>query len=119
MQAHRAGWSVALCHEGGRRDILEGCGVPSPLHQSRPMGVATDAGEAATGVLQHLVHHLVVPCLASLDAEEFFVLTLTRPTVRRTAEGPREVQWPQSEFFVWQPPMDSLACSSFAGWSPT
>ena len=78
-----------------------------------------DAGEAATGALQHLVHHLVAPCLASMDPEEFFVLTQARPVVRRTAEGPREVQWPQSEFFLWQPPEGRLVCSCFAGWSPT
>ena len=63
-----------------------------------------DAGEAATGVLRHLAHHLAAPCVASMDPEEYFVLTQARPVVRKTADGPREVQWPQSEFFVWQPP---------------
>jgi proteasome assembly chaperone (PAC2) family protein len=77
-----------------------------------------DAGEAATGALRHLVHHLAAPCLASMDPEEFFVLTLSRPTVRRTADGPREVQWPQSEFFVWQPPEGQPGLLLFSGMEP-
>lgn len=97
------------------------------FHREVPVNVPTmvmafggwiDAGEAATGALQHLVHHLVAPCLASLDAEEFFVVTLTRPVVRRPAEGPREVQWPQSEFFVWQPPGGQPGLLLFCGMEP-
>src|SRR5882724_6143434 len=139
MQAHRAGWSVALFPEGGRRDILAGCGVPSPrtpgrrrmlavtFHRELPADIPTmvmafggwiDAGEAATGALRHLVHHLAAPCLASMDPEEFFVLTQARPVVRRTADGPREVQWPQSEFFVWQPPEGQPGLLLFCGMEP-
>src|SRR5262245_9256434 len=98
---------------GGRRDILEGCGVPSPrtpgrrrmdavtFHRELPASVPTmvmafggwvDAGEAATGALRYLVDHLAAPCLASMDPEEFFVLTQTRPVVRRTADGQRDLQ---------------------------
>src|ERR671924_331054 len=105
-----------LRQTGGRRDILEGCRVPSPrtpgrrrmdamtFHRELPANVPTlvmgfggwiDAGEAATGALRHLVHHLAAPCLASMDPEEFFVLTQARPVARRTAAGPRDVQWPQ------------------------
>src|ERR687895_405046 len=74
-----------------------------------------DAGEAATGALRHLVHHLAAPCLASMDPEEFFVLTQARPVVRRTAAGPRDVQWPQSEFFLWQPPAGRAGLLLFCG----
>jgi proteasome assembly chaperone (PAC2) family protein len=97
------------------------------VHREVPVNVPTmvmafggwiDAGEAATGALQYLVHHLVAPCLASMEPEEFFVLTLTRPIVRRTAEGPREVQWPQSEFFVWQPPEGQPGLLLFCGMEP-
>jgi proteasome assembly chaperone (PAC2) family protein len=77
-----------------------------------------DAGEAATGALQHLVQHFTAPCLASLDAEEFFVLTQARPVVRRTADGPRDVQWPKSEFFVWQPPDERAGLLLFCGMEP-
>jgi proteasome assembly chaperone (PAC2) family protein len=77
-----------------------------------------DAGEAATGALRHLVHHLAAPCLASMDPEEFFVLTQARPVVRKTADGPRDVQWPQSEFFVWQPPAGGTGLLLFCGMEP-
>jgi proteasome assembly chaperone (PAC2) family protein len=97
------------------------------FHRELPANMATmvmafggwiDAGEAATGALRHLVHHLAAPCLASMDPEAFFVLTLTRPTVRRTAAEPREVQWPQSEFFVWQPPEGQPGLLLFCGMEP-
>jgi proteasome assembly chaperone (PAC2) family protein len=77
-----------------------------------------DAGEAATGALRHLVRHLAAPSLASIDAEEFFVLTQARPVVRRPAAGPREVQWPQSEFFVWRPPEGQPGLLLFCGMEP-
>jgi proteasome assembly chaperone (PAC2) family protein len=77
-----------------------------------------DAGEAATGALQYLVQHLAAPCLASLDAEAFFVLTLSRPIARRTAGGPRELHWPQSEFFVWQPSAGQPGLLLFCGLEP-
>lgn len=77
-----------------------------------------DAGEAATSALNHLVHHLAAPALASLDAEEFFVLTQTRPTVRLNAEGQRDIQWPQSAFSVWEPPDGSPGLLLFCSMEP-
>jgi proteasome assembly chaperone (PAC2) family protein len=77
-----------------------------------------DAGEAATGTLQHLVQHFAAPCIASMDAEEFFVLTQSRPVVRRTSQGPRDVQWPKSEFFVWQPAEERSGLLLFCGMEP-
>ncbi|MBM3223830.1 MAG: PAC2 family protein [Candidatus Tectomicrobia bacterium] len=62
-----------------------------------------NAGEAATSTMKHLVQHLAASRLASWDAEEFFVLTQNRPTVRLDAEGIRELQWPQSDLHVWEP----------------
>lgn len=97
------------------------------FHREVPVNVPTlvmafggwiDAGEAATGALRYLVHHLAAPCLASMDAEEFFVLTQARPVVRRPASGPREVHWPQSEFFVWQPPEGQPGLLLFCGMEP-
>jgi proteasome assembly chaperone (PAC2) family protein len=62
-----------------------------------------DAGRAATGAVRHLVRDLSADRLASIDPEAFFVFTLERPEVRLTADGEREIHWPQSEFFAWQP----------------
>lgn len=97
------------------------------LHRALPGNVSTmvvafggwiDAGEAATGALRYLVQHLEAPRLASIDPEEFFVLTQTRPTVRLTATGERDVQWPQSDFFVWQPPTGHAGLLLFSGMEP-
>src|SRR5437667_11046332 len=62
-----------------------------------------DAGRAATGALRHLVRDLPAARLAGIDPEEFFVFTQERPEVRLRADGGRDIQWPQSEFFAWSP----------------
>ena len=77
-----------------------------------------DAGQAATGALQHLVQHLSAPRLASIDPEEFFVFTQERPDVRMTADGGRAIQWPQSEFFAWQPQDGRAGLLLFCGMEP-
>ena len=62
-----------------------------------------DAGRAATGALRHLVRDLPAARVARIDPEEFFVFTQERPEVRLRADGGRDIQWPQSEFFAWSP----------------
>ena len=62
-----------------------------------------DAGRAATGAVRHLVRDLSAARLARIDPEEFFVFTQERPEVRLRADGGRDIQWPQSEFFAWYP----------------
>jgi proteasome assembly chaperone (PAC2) family protein len=62
-----------------------------------------DAGRAATGTLRQLVQDLPAARLASIDPEEFFVFTHERPHVKMKADGSRQIIWPQSEFFSWQP----------------
>jgi proteasome assembly chaperone (PAC2) family protein len=62
-----------------------------------------DAGGAATGALRHLVRDLPAARLARIDPEEFFAFTQERPEVRLRADGGRDIQWPQSEFFAWSP----------------
>jgi proteasome assembly chaperone (PAC2) family protein len=62
-----------------------------------------DAGRAATGALRHLVRDLPAERLARIDPEEFFVFSLERPEVRLRADGGRDIDWPQSEFFAWSP----------------
>ena len=77
-----------------------------------------DAGEAATGALQHLVRHLSAPRLASIDPEEFFMFTQERPDVRITADGQRAIRWPRSEFFAWQPQDGRAGLLLFCGMEP-
>jgi proteasome assembly chaperone (PAC2) family protein len=62
-----------------------------------------DAGQAATGALRHLVRDLSATRLAGIDPEHFLVFTQERPAVRLRADGDRDIQWPRSEFFAWQP----------------
>lgn len=77
-----------------------------------------DAGEAATGALRHLVEQLAAPRLASLDPDDFFVLTQTRPLVRQTAAGQRDIQWPRSDFFVSPPSAGHAGLLLFWGMEP-
>jgi proteasome assembly chaperone (PAC2) family protein len=97
------------------------------LHRTLPTNITTlvmafggwiDAGDAATGALRHLVRHLAAPCVAAIDPEDFVTFTRTRPTVRMTAEGQRDIQWPQSEFFVGQPPAGPAGLLLFCGMEP-
>src|SRR5438552_16267307 len=62
-----------------------------------------DAGQAATGALRHLVRDLPAARLARINPEQFFVFTQERPEVRLRADGGRDIQWPQSEFFASSP----------------
>jgi proteasome assembly chaperone (PAC2) family protein len=62
-----------------------------------------DAGRAATGAVRHLIRDLGAERVASIDAEEFFVLTQERPEVRLRPDGEREIHWPRSEFFARRP----------------
>ncbi len=62
-----------------------------------------DAGRAATGALRHLVRDLSAMPLARIEPEEFFMFTQERPEVRMRADGGRDIYWPRSEFFGWQP----------------
>jgi proteasome assembly chaperone (PAC2) family protein len=93
-----------------------------PLSNLTTMVVAfggwIDAGQAATGALQHLVRHLSAPRLAFIDPEEFFVFTQERPDVRMTADGGRAIQWPRSEFFAWQPRDGRAGLLLFCGMEP-
>lgn len=62
-----------------------------------------DAGRAATGALRHLVRDLSAARVARIDAEDFFVFTQERPEVRLMPDGDRDIHWPPSEFFAWDP----------------
>ena len=77
-----------------------------------------DAGRAATGAVGHLIRDLGAERLALIDAEEFFMLTQERPTVRLRADGERDIQWPRSEFFAWHPEDGGEGLLLFCGPEP-
>ncbi|UDY34602.1 PAC2 family protein [Dermatobacter hominis] len=56
-----------------------------------------DAGDAATGAVEHLWERWGATTIASIDPEEFYDFTATRPHARREA-GRRVIDWPANEF---------------------
>ncbi len=77
-----------------------------------------DAGRAATGAVRHLVRDLGAERVASIDPEEFFVLTQERPEVRLRPDGEREIHWPRSEFFASHPKDGADGLLLFCGPEP-
>ena len=52
-----------------------------------------DAGQAATSAVRFLAEQLGATKLASLDPEDFFDFTVTRPVVRLAAGAQRSIDW--------------------------
>jgi len=77
-----------------------------------------DAGRAATGALRHLVRDLGAERVARIEAEEFFVFTQERPTVRMREDGHRDIHWPLSEFFAAPPAPGRQGLLLFSGPEP-
>src|SRR3954471_2448933 len=77
-----------------------------------------DAGRAATGALRHLVRDLGAERVARIEAEEFFVFTQERPTVRMRDDGHRDIHWPLSEFFAAPPAPGREGLLLFSGPEP-
>lgn len=59
-----------------------------------------DSGEAATTGAQLLVSEWEGSRFASMDPEDFFVFTETRPHVRLNRRGRRRIEWPSNEFYA-------------------
>ena len=77
-----------------------------------------DAGRAATGALRHLARDLRATRLARIIPEEFFVFTQERPEVRLRPDGGRDIHWPRSEFFAWDPGQGRDGLLLFSGPEP-
>ncbi|GAB4096124.1 MULTISPECIES: PAC2 family protein [Brachybacterium] len=63
-----------------------------------------DAGEAATGVLEHLLEIWPSRPAGAVDAEAFIDFQVNRPEIRTTEEGLRVLDWPDTELRILQPP---------------
>ena len=63
-----------------------------------------DAGEAASMAAGLIVTQHRGTKIASVDPEEFFVFSDTRPHVRLTSRGRRRIDWPANEFFACRTP---------------
>lgn len=60
----------------------------------------TDAAEAATTAARYLRDRWGARPFASIDPEEFYDFTSTRPQVRLTAGLVREIVWPSNDFYA-------------------
>ena len=63
-----------------------------------------DAASAATNAARFIVRRLGARKFATIDAESFYDFKESRPTVRITARGDREVNWPTNDFFYARNP---------------
>lgn len=58
-----------------------------------------DAGDAASGAVRWLIHRHGAEQVATVDSEEFFDFTSTRPVVRQAETGERQILWPDTELW--------------------
>ena len=66
-----------------------------------------DAGEAASGVIDHLVDQYRARLEFAIDPEEFYDFQVNRPTTR-LVEGERVIEWPTTEVLVAELPERDL-----------
>jgi proteasome assembly chaperone (PAC2) family protein len=62
-----------------------------------------DAGEAASGVIGHLVEHYRARLEFAIDPEDYYDFQVNRPTTR-LVEGERTIEWPTTEVLVAELP---------------
>lgn len=61
-----------------------------------------DAGQAATTSVRYLIDAWDTRRFASIDPEEYFSFTDTRPAVRIVQGSQRELTWPSNEFYCYE-----------------
>lgn len=77
-----------------------------------------DAASAATNAARFIVRRLGARKFATIDAESFYDFKESRPTVRITARGDREVNWPTNDFFYARNPTGEHDVVVFIGTEP-
>lgn len=77
-----------------------------------------DAASAATNAARFIVRRLGARKFASIDAEPFYDFKETRPTVRITARGDRDLNWPSNDFFYARNPTGEHDVVVFIGTEP-
>lgn len=66
-----------------------------------------DAGDAASGAARWMADRFGAELVATVDAEDFFDFTTTRPIVELTDDGKRSITWPDTE--LWSAATDGPA----------
>ena len=59
-----------------------------------------DAGDASTLALDYLARAWKADRIATIDAEDFYDFTVTRPHVKLGPDGTREIEWPDIELLA-------------------
>jgi len=77
-----------------------------------------DAAEVATSSARFLVRQWAGRRFASIDAEEFYVFTETRPHVRIVGGSQRRITWPANDFYYARPSGGSRDCIVLVGVEP-
>lgn len=78
-----------------------------------------DAASAATNAARFVVRRLGARKFARIDPEEFYDFREARPSVRITARGDREVNWPSNDFFYARNPTGEHDIVVFIGTEPS
>ncbi|MCX6435700.1 MAG: PAC2 family protein [Actinobacteria bacterium] len=63
-----------------------------------------DAGEAASGAVEHLLNHWQGTKIAEMESEEFYDFQVNRPQVSLTESKMRTISWPTTSIFAVQTP---------------
>jgi proteasome assembly chaperone (PAC2) family protein len=63
-----------------------------------------DAGDAASGAVEHLELCWDATLLAEIDSEDYYDFQVSRPTVRMVDGVTREIHWPSTRLSVCRPP---------------
>jgi len=66
-----------------------------------------DAGDAASGAARWLADRYGAELIATIDSEDFFDFTTTRPMVELADDGTRRITWPDTE--LWSAATDAPA----------
>ncbi len=66
-----------------------------------------DAGDAASGAARWLADRYGAEMVATIDAEDYFDFTTTRPIVEVSDDGVRQITWPDTE--LWSAATDAPA----------
>lgn len=75
----------------------------------------TDAGDAATEALRHVVREAELEPVDSISAEEFLDFTFTRPVIRRLSDGTRALSWPETLLLAPTKPTKTTGIADDAG----
>ncbi|TXG91218.1 PAC2 family protein [Rhodococcus rhodnii] len=104
--ADRTGDSRSGNADGAAAGVPEITGLPALRD---PVLVASfegwnDAGDAASGAVEHLELIWDAQPLAELDSEDYYDYQVNRPTVRMIGGVTREISWPATRLSVCTPP---------------